>query len=49
MSVPVGVGQVYGCDNPVTGGLFIISLFVSSPITCVYAVLGSTVGMLSGE
>lgn len=49
MSVPVGVGQVYGCDNPWTGGIFIISLFISSPITCAHAVLGSAVGMVSGE
>ncbi|KAF7660150.1 hypothetical protein LDENG_00286840 [Lucifuga dentata] len=48
MSVPVGIGQVYGCDNPWTGGMFIISLFISSPITCVHAVLGSAVGMVSG-
>nr|XP_057926824.1 urea transporter 2 isoform X2 [Doryrhamphus excisus] len=48
MSVPVGIGQVYGCDNPWTGGIFIISLFISSPITCAHAVLGSTIGMLSG-
>ncbi|KAK9522681.1 hypothetical protein VZT92_019130 [Zoarces viviparus] len=48
MSVPVGVGQVYGCDNPITGGIFIVSLFISSPITCVHAVLGSAVGMVSG-
>lgn len=49
MSVPVGIGQVYGCDNPWTGGIFIISLFISSPITCAHAVLGSAVGMVSGE
>lgn len=48
-SVPVGIGQVYGCDNPWTGGMFIISLFISSPITCAHAVLGSAVGMVSGE
>lgn len=47
-SVPVGIGQVYGCDNPWTGGIFIIALFISSPITCVHAVLGSAVGMVSG-
>ncbi|KAG7280927.1 hypothetical protein CRUP_009214 [Coryphaenoides rupestris] len=47
-SVPVGVGQVYGCENPWTGGMFIISLFISSPITCAHAVLGSAVGMVSG-
>ncbi|XP_070820974.1 urea transporter 2 [Chaetodon trifascialis] len=48
MAVPVGIGQVYGCDNPWTGGIFIISLFISSPITCAHAVLGSAVGMVSG-
>ncbi|XP_041854350.1 urea transporter 2 [Melanotaenia boesemani] len=48
MSIPVGIGQVYGCDNPWTGGIFIISLFISSPITCAHAVLGSAVGMVSG-
>uniref|UniRef100_A0A3P9GXU9 Solute carrier family 14 member 2 n=1 Tax=Oryzias latipes TaxID=8090 RepID=A0A3P9GXU9_ORYLA len=48
MSIPVGIGQVYGCDNPWTGGIFIISLFISSPITCVHAVMGSAVGMVSG-
>uniref|UniRef100_A0A8C6T8J9 Urea transporter n=1 Tax=Neogobius melanostomus TaxID=47308 RepID=A0A8C6T8J9_9GOBI len=48
MSVPVGIGQVYGCDNPWTGGIFIIALFISSPITCIHAVLGSAVGMVSG-
>nr|AGA93882.1 urea transporter [Porichthys notatus] len=47
-SIPVGVGQVYGCSNPWTGGIFIISLFISSPITCIHAVLGSAAGMVSG-
>ncbi|KAG5280988.1 hypothetical protein AALO_G00066220 [Alosa alosa] len=47
-SIPVGVGQVYGCDNPWTGGIFIIALFISSPITCAHATIGSAVGMVSG-
>ncbi|XP_061117253.1 urea transporter 2-like [Conger conger] len=47
-AIPVGIGQVYGCDNPWTGGIFIISLFISSPITCLHAVIGSAVGMVSG-
>ncbi|KAI4901679.1 hypothetical protein NFI96_029217 [Prochilodus magdalenae] len=47
-SIPVGVGQVYGCDNAWTGGIFIIALFVSSPITCAHAVIGSAIGMVSG-
>ncbi|NXE93812.1 UT2 protein, partial [Menura novaehollandiae] len=47
-SVPVGVGQVYGCDNPWTGGIFLIGLFISSPLICVHAVIGSAAGMLAG-
>ncbi|RLW00019.1 hypothetical protein DV515_00009266 [Chloebia gouldiae] len=47
-SIPVGVGQVYGCDNPWTGGIFLIGLFISSPLICVHTVIGSAVGMLAG-
>ncbi|XP_017599212.1 urea transporter 2-like isoform X1 [Corvus cornix cornix] len=47
-SIPVGVGQVYGCDNPWAGGMFLIGLFVSSPLICVHAVIGSAVGMMAG-
>ncbi|NWV93090.1 UT2 protein, partial [Machaerirhynchus nigripectus] len=47
-SIPVGVGQVYGCDNPWTGGTFLIGLFISSPLICVHAVIGSAVGMMAG-
>ncbi|NXA99703.1 UT2 protein, partial [Cnemophilus loriae] len=47
-SIPVGVGQVYGCDNPWTGGIVLIGLFISSPLICVHAVIGSAVGMLAG-
>ncbi|XP_041755961.1 urea transporter 2 isoform X2 [Coregonus clupeaformis] len=47
-AVPVGIGQVYGCDNPWTGGIFMIALFISSPITCAHATIGSAVGMVSG-
>uniref|UniRef100_A0A8B9GA40 Urea transporter n=1 Tax=Amazona collaria TaxID=241587 RepID=A0A8B9GA40_9PSIT len=46
-SIPVGVGQVYGCDNPWTGGIFLIALFISSPLTCLHAAIGSAVGMLA--
>ncbi|XP_075441515.1 urea transporter 1 isoform X4 [Ascaphus truei] len=46
-AIPAGVGQVYGCDNAWTGGLFLISLFVSSPIICLHAAIGSTVGMIA--
>ncbi|NXD05617.1 UT2 protein, partial [Certhia familiaris] len=47
-SIPVGVGQVYGCDNPWTGGIFLIGLFISSPLICAHTVIGSAVGMLAG-
>ncbi|XP_055489317.1 urea transporter 2-like isoform X1 [Leucoraja erinacea] len=47
-SIPVGVGQVYGCDNPWTGGIFFAALFISSPIICLHAVIGSCVGTLAG-
>ncbi|XP_029436789.1 urea transporter 1 isoform X2 [Rhinatrema bivittatum] len=47
-SIPVGVGQVYGCDNAWTGGLFLFALFISSPVICLHGAIGSTVGMLAG-
>ncbi|NXS43505.1 UT2 protein, partial [Balaeniceps rex] len=46
-SIPVGVGQVYGCNNPWTGGIFLIALFISSPLICLHAAIGSAVGMLA--
>ncbi|KAG8456860.1 hypothetical protein GDO86_002592 [Hymenochirus boettgeri] len=47
-SIPVGVGQVYGCDNPWTGGMFLVALLLSSPIICLHAAIGSTLGMVAG-
>ncbi|KAF6729630.1 Urea transporter 2 [Oryzias melastigma] len=35
MSIPVGIGQVYGCDNPWTGGIF-ISLALAAPFGDIY-------------
>uniref|UniRef100_H0VBA7 Solute carrier family 14 member 2 n=1 Tax=Cavia porcellus TaxID=10141 RepID=H0VBA7_CAVPO len=46
-AIPVGVGQVYSCDNPWTGGIFLVALFISSPLICLHAAIGSTVGMLA--
>uniref|UniRef100_A0A667Z741 Uncharacterized protein n=1 Tax=Myripristis murdjan TaxID=586833 RepID=A0A667Z741_9TELE len=43
LSVPVGVGQVYGCDSRWTGGLFLLALLLCSPATCLHATLGSAV------
>ncbi|XP_060917077.1 urea transporter 1-like [Labrus mixtus] len=48
LSVPVGVGQVYGCDSPWTGGLILLALLLSSPTICFHAMLGSAAGILSG-
>uniref|UniRef100_UPI00398E799B urea transporter 2 isoform X1 n=1 Tax=Pristiophorus japonicus TaxID=55135 RepID=UPI00398E799B len=47
-SIPVGVGQVYGCNNPWTGGIFLVALIISSPIICLHAAIGSCVGILAG-
>ncbi|XP_027626062.1 urea transporter 2 isoform X1 [Tupaia chinensis] len=46
-AIPVGIGQVYGCDNPWTGGIFLIALFISSPLICLHAAIGSIMGMLA--
>ncbi|NXK73768.1 UT2 protein, partial [Amazona guildingii] len=46
-SIPVGIGQVYGCDNPWTGGIFLVALLISSPLICLHAAIGSTVGMFA--
>lgn len=48
-AIPVGVGQVYGCDNPWTGGVFLVALFICSPLICLHAAIGSIVGMLAGR
>ncbi|XP_041666939.1 urea transporter 1-like isoform X2 [Cheilinus undulatus] len=48
LSVPVGVGQVYGCGSPWTGGLILLALLLSSPTICFHAMLGSVAGTLSG-
>uniref|UniRef100_A0A4W6BUJ9 Urea transporter n=1 Tax=Lates calcarifer TaxID=8187 RepID=A0A4W6BUJ9_LATCA len=45
LSVPVGVGQVYGCDSPWTGGLILLALLLSSPTICFHAMLGSAAGL----
>ncbi|XP_062984364.1 urea transporter 1 isoform X2 [Elgaria multicarinata webbii] len=44
-SIPVGVGQVYGCDNPWTGGIILVALLISSPLIFMHAVIGSAVGV----
>uniref|UniRef100_A0A3Q1ENH6 Urea transporter 1-like n=1 Tax=Acanthochromis polyacanthus TaxID=80966 RepID=A0A3Q1ENH6_9TELE len=49
LSVPVGVGQVYGCDSPWTGGLILLALLLCSPALCFHAMLGSAAGMFAGK
>uniref|UniRef100_A0A3Q0S6L6 Uncharacterized protein n=1 Tax=Amphilophus citrinellus TaxID=61819 RepID=A0A3Q0S6L6_AMPCI len=41
LSVPAGVGQVYGCDSPWTGGLILLSVPLCSTAICFHAMLGS--------
>ncbi|XP_047425493.1 urea transporter 2-like isoform X2 [Mugil cephalus] len=48
LSVPVGVGQVYGCDSPWTGGLVLLALLLCSPAICFHAMLGSAAGAVTG-
>ncbi|XP_074239627.1 urea transporter 1 isoform X1 [Saimiri boliviensis] len=47
-SIPVGVGQIYGCDNPWTGGIFLGAILLSSPLMCLHAAIGSLLGMAAG-
>ncbi|XP_078075686.1 urea transporter 2-like isoform X2 [Mustelus asterias] len=47
-AIPVGIGQVYGCNNPWTGGIFLVALIISSPVICLHATIGSCVGILAG-
>uniref|UniRef100_A0A3B5PV30 Urea transporter n=1 Tax=Xiphophorus maculatus TaxID=8083 RepID=A0A3B5PV30_XIPMA len=46
LSVPVGVGQVFGCDSPWTSCLVLLALLLCSPAICIHALLGSTAGSL---
>ncbi|XP_049757452.1 urea transporter 1 isoform X1 [Elephas maximus indicus] len=47
-SVPVGVGQIYGCDNPWTGSIFLCAILLSSPLMCLHAAIGSLLGIAAG-
>lgn len=48
-SLPVGVGQIYGCDNLWTGLIFLCAILLSSPLMCLHAAIGSTIGIAAGE
>ncbi|XP_036920230.1 urea transporter 1-like [Sturnira hondurensis] len=43
-SLPVGAGQIYGCDNLWTGLLFLGTILLSSQLMCLHAAVGSLVG-----
>ncbi|KAG8511898.1 Urea transporter 1 [Galemys pyrenaicus] len=47
-SLPVGVGQIYGCDNPWTGGIFLCAILLSSPLMCLHAAIGALLGVAAG-
>ncbi|KAF6303236.1 solute carrier family 14 member 1 (Kidd blood group) [Rhinolophus ferrumequinum] len=46
-SLPVGVGQIYGCYSPWTGGIFLFAILLSSPLMCLHAAIGSLLGMIA--
>lgn len=48
-SLPVGVGQIYACDNPWTGGIFLCAILLSSPLMCLHATIGSLLGIAAGK
>ncbi|XP_042074742.1 urea transporter 1-like [Haplochromis burtoni] len=48
LSVPVGAGQVYGCDSPWTGGLILLSLLLCLPAICFHATFGLCCWVVDG-
>ncbi|RXM29644.1 Urea transporter 1 [Acipenser ruthenus] len=46
--VPLGVGQIFACDDLWACGLILLAVFVFSPLLCVHALLGSCVGIITG-
>ncbi|XP_004606153.2 urea transporter 1 [Sorex araneus] len=47
-AVPVGISQIYGCNSAWTGGIFVCAIFLSSPLICLHAVIGSLLGIVAG-
>ncbi|XP_017532410.2 urea transporter 1 isoform X1 [Manis javanica] len=47
-SLPVGIGQMFGCDNPWTGGIFLCAILLFSPLMCLHAAIGSLLGIAAG-
>lgn len=48
-SLPVGIGQMFGCDNPWTGGIFLCAILLFSPLMCLHAAIGSLLGIAAGK
>ncbi|XP_039694484.1 urea transporter 1 [Pteropus medius] len=44
-SLPVGVGQIYCCDNLWAGSIFLCAILLSSPVMCLHATTGSLLGI----
>ncbi|MGH0133766.1 UNVERIFIED_CONTAM: hypothetical protein FKN15_003837 [Acipenser sinensis] len=47
--VPLGVGQIFACDDLWACGLILLGVFIFSPLLCVHALLGSCVGIITGK
>ncbi|XP_066575961.1 urea transporter 2 isoform X1 [Amia ocellicauda] len=48
VGVPVGVGQVYACDELWASVVILAAVFLFSPLMCAHALLGSGLGILAG-
>ncbi|XP_074648078.1 urea transporter 2-like [Tubulanus polymorphus] len=46
-SILVNIGQVYGYESALTGGLILIACLVAAPITALHVILGSVISTIS--
>eukprot|EP00062_Callorhinchus_milii_P012233 gi/632959044/ref/XP_007895391.1/ PREDICTED: urea transporter 1-like [Callorhinchus milii] len=47
-AIPIGAGQIYGCDNFWPSVIILMAVFLSSPILCAHVIVGSAVGIAAG-
>ncbi|XP_033639660.1 urea transporter 1-like [Asterias rubens] len=47
-TIPVGIGQCYGCDKLATGCLMALAMLICSPTVFLHGVIGSILGTLTG-
>ncbi|ELW69385.1 Urea transporter 1 [Tupaia chinensis] len=47
-ALPVGVSQIYGYDDPWTGGIILCAILLCSPLMCLHAAIGSLLGVVAG-